>query len=159
MKTPDPEQPGAPHVDVSDIFDAFHEMASLALARFELRDSDADDPAGEPTFEDIVDQLELDLFLPACAHRLWRLHGVRMDPDEVGSFIHLHDHEGQLLHGAAGLFHSHAFAMYTESDVPNEVLSGDLLPRSRDSVRLILHGGEAAGGGRPRPKRTPLKVI
>jgi hypothetical protein len=162
MNLSDPEHPGAPLVDVSDLYDAFHEIALLLLARFEFQGVDPDDPAGEPTFEDVTDQLEVDLFLPACARRLWRQHGIHVDPDAIGSLIRLYDAGGEALHGAAGAFHSHAFIIYAAEDdhVPNEVLSGDLLPRSRQDVRLIVHGGESGGGRRPgAPRRPPLRVI
>jgi hypothetical protein len=145
-------------IEVSDLFDAFHALATHVLLNFEMRGELADEAEVEPTFDVLVDQLELDVFLPGCARRLFRLRGLRVEPDDVPRLLRLYDHEMQPLHGAAGTYHSHAFLLYANDDerVPNEVLSGDLLPRSRHDVRIVL---DTRLVDRPRSTRPALRLL
>jgi hypothetical protein len=154
----DPSGAPDPLIDVSDLYDAFHELANLVLRRFELLGAEAVDIDFEPGFDVLMDQLEIDVFLPACARRVWRLHGLRVDPDDVPRLIRLHDPDDSPLHGAAGSYHSHAFVLYAPDDdtVPNEVLSGDLLPRSRAEVRIFV---DTALISRPRSARPNLRLL
>jgi hypothetical protein len=147
-----------PLIEVSDLYDAFHEMANLVLREFELVGDDDQDAAFEPGFDVLIDQLELDVFLPGCARRIWRLRGLRVEPDDVPRLIRLYDHDEDPLHGAAGQYHSHAFVRYSPDDarVPNEVLSGDLLPRARDDVRLFA---DTRLISRPRASRPALRLL
>jgi hypothetical protein len=145
-------------IDVSDLFDALHALANHVLARFELRDAEVEEAGFEPSFDVLIDQLELDAFLPACARRLYRLRGLRVDPDDVPPLLRLYDHELEPLHGAAGVYHSHAFVQYSPDDdhVPNEVLSGDLLPRSRNDVAIYL---DTRLIDRPRGGKPNLRLL
>jgi hypothetical protein len=147
-----------PLIEVSDLYDAFHEMANLVLRNFELDGFDEEDTGFEPGFDVLIDQIELDLFLPACARRVWRLRGLRVEPDDVPRMVRLFDTEEEPLHGAAGQYHSHAFVQYSPDDdeVPNEVLSGDLLPRSRGDVRLFI---DTRHINRPRASRPALRLL
>jgi hypothetical protein len=147
-----------PLIEVSDLYDTFHEIANLVLRQFEFGSVDEDETGFEPGFDVLIDQLELDVFLPACARRIWRLRGLRVEADDVPRLIRLYDHEEDPLHGAAGQYHSHAFVQYStdDYDVPNEVLSGDLLPRSRSDVRLFV---DTALIDRPRATRPPLRLL
>jgi hypothetical protein len=152
------EQSDDPLIDVSDLFDAFHDLATHVLLHFELRGSTVDAAEVEPGFDVLIDQLALDVFLPGCARRLYRLRGLRVDPDDVPRLLRLYDHELEPLHGSAGAYHSHAFVLYSHDDehVPNEVLSGDLLPRARRDVRLFL---DTRLIGRPRGTRPTLRLL
>jgi hypothetical protein len=145
-------------IDVSDLYDAFHDLANLVLRRFELRGADDVDIEFEPGFDVLMDQLEIDVFLPACARRVWRLQGLRVEPDDVARLLRLHDADDASLHGAAGTYHSHAFVLYAPDDdsVPNEVLSGDLLPRSRAEVRIFV---DTSLISRPRSARPNLRLL
>lgn len=152
------ESSADPLIDVSDLFDAFHALATHVLLNFELRDAAVEHADVEPGFDVLIDQLELDAFLPACARRLYRLRGMRVDPDDVPRLLRLYDHELEPLHGAAGTYHSHAFLLYAPNDdrVPNEVLGGDLLPRSRSDVRILL---DTRLIDRPRSARPMLRLL
>ena len=147
-----------PLVEVTDLYDAFHEMANLVLREFEFIGADDEDSAFEPGFDVLIDQLELDVFLPGCARRIWRLRGLRIEADDVPRLVRLYDHDEEPLHGAAGQYHSHAFVQYSPDDdrVPNEVLSGDLLPRSRADVRLFA---DTRLIDRPRASRPALRLL
>lgn len=124
--------------DVSELFDGFHRMVSVLWEEFG-RESAADEEAEGVPFDEIVDQLEVDVFLPACARRLRERLQLSVDPDDVARYIRLHDTNGPVA-GASGRYHSHAFHPESiEGDVPNAVLPADLLPRSRTDVRLVLH--------------------
>ena len=99
-----------------------------------------------------MDQLEIDLFLPACALRLRQLEGARLEHDEVAARIRLMDEQGGALPGAAGRYHSHAFHPdAVQGDVPNAILAADLMVRDRASVTLALV--EAARGRAQRQRR------
>jgi hypothetical protein len=147
-----------PLIEVSDLYDAFHELANLVLRCFEFDGMDDEDSGFEPSFDVLIDQLELDVFLPGCGRRIWRVRGLRVEPDDVPRLIRLFDEDETPLHGAAGQYHSHAFVQYSAEDdeVPNEVLSGDLLPRSRQNVRLFI---DTRLIDRPRGTRPPLKLL
>lgn len=120
-------------VNVSDLFDAMHDMVSIAHARFGLADD------SEPSLSDFADQLEIDLFLPACARRVATIARRDVDPDEVGAMIRLRDQDGGIRAGAAGRYHSHGFDGHDEhGGVANEVLAANLLPRSRSEVELVV---------------------
>jgi len=147
-----------PRIEVSDLYDTFHEIANLVLRRFEFGSVEDDETGFEPGFDVLIDQLELDVFLPACARRVWRLRGLRIEPDDVPRLIRLYDQDEEPLHGAAGQYHSHAFVQYSfeDEEVPNEVLSGDLLPRSRGDIRLFI---DTALIDRPRATRPALRLL
>lgn len=148
-------------IDVSDMYDAFHVLATHVLTGFELNGEGSDDAGFDPGFDVLIDQLELDVFLPACSRRLHRLRGLRVEPDEITRMLRLYDRELEPLHGAAGAYHSHAFLLYSPGDsaVPNEVLSGDLLPRSRNDVSIFIDMRMLDSPRRSRPALRLLKVV
>ena len=123
--------------DVSDLFDGFHRLASVLWEEFGRAGAADEDAAGVP-FDELVDQLEVDVFLPACARRLRERLGRDVDPDDVPRYLRLHTADGPVP-GPGGRYHSHAFHPESlEGDVPNAVLPADLMPRDRASVRLVL---------------------
>jgi hypothetical protein len=65
-------------IEVSDLFDAFHSMANHVLVHFELRDADLDEAGVEPGFDVLIDQLEIDVFLTACARRVYLVRGCQV---------------------------------------------------------------------------------
>jgi hypothetical protein len=148
-------------IDVSDLYDAFHALANQVLTGFELNEEPGDEVEFEPSFDVLIDQLELDIFLPACARRLYRARGLRVEPDDVTRMLRLYDHGMEPLFGAAGMYHSHAFLRYAPQDrsVPNEVLSGDLMPRSRSDVGVFLDTRLLNGPRGTRPRLRLLKVL
>ncbi|CAN5769044.1 hypothetical protein BH23GEM9_BH23GEM9_22020 [soil metagenome] len=120
-------------INVSDLFDAFHEIAAIARTRFGV------DEASEPPLSDFLDQLELDLFLPACARRAAMITRRELDQDEVSGLIRLRERDGAIRDGAAGRYQGHGFEALDDSGaVPNEVMAANMLPRSRDEVDLII---------------------
>ncbi|HSJ13455.1 MAG TPA: hypothetical protein VK939_03515 [Longimicrobiales bacterium] len=123
-------------IDVSDLFDAFHRVAACVWREFG-RDADGDQDG--VSFDELIDQLEVDMFLPACARRARETLGIRVDPDEIGAHIALVDASGSAVSGGAGRYHSHAFhPLDPRGEVPDDVLAGNLLPRSRREVALLL---------------------
>lgn len=134
--------------DVSDLFDGFHRLASVLWREFGQA-SAADEEAEGVPFDELVDQLEVDVFLPACARRLRELLGLNVDPDDVAAHIRLHAGDAPIP-GAAGRYHSHAFHPESlEGDVPTAVLPADLMPRDRAGVRLVLEReGRVSGSAR-----------
>src|SRR3990172_8992011 len=115
-------------VDVTDTFDAFHRVVAALWREFGaelVAAADDDDAIG---FDDLVDQLEVDLFLPACARRLREATGENADPDDVARRIRLGTDGGEALPGAAGRYHSHAFPPESVTgDVPAAILTGNLM--------------------------------
>jgi hypothetical protein len=119
-------------VNVSDLYDGFHQVAELATGLFGLG-ADTD-----PPLEEFLDQLELDLFLPACARRAAMVARRDLDPDEVADLIRLRERDGSIRPGAAGRFHSHGFDSPGADGETNMVIAGNLLARSRSEVELIV---------------------
>ena len=149
---------GAP-LDVTELYDAFHDVAQQIWRRFGFqRAAGHEHPMLEPSFDEIVDQLEVDLFLPACARRAFHERGTLIDPEDVPDLLFLKEEGGVELEGAAARYHSHAFHPAEGSpDVPNEILAGNLMPLPREGVTLLLVPDAAReDGGRRRPD---LRVI
>lgn len=147
-------------LDVTELYDAFHAVADLIWARFGFERAVGNEhPMLEPAYDEIIDQLEVDLFLPACARHAYHERGVLIDPEDVPGLIFLRDAHGTELVGAAARYHSHAFHPITGSaTVPNEILAGNLMPRQRREVVLLLD--PAAAREDPGGKRRPdLRVI
>lgn len=126
------------HVDVSDLFDAFHRVATTVWLEFGRPAAATDDEASVP-FDELMDQLEVDMFLPACARRAREALGIDIDADEIGAHILLADASGTVPPGSAGRYHSHAFhPLDLDGPVPEDVLAGNLLTRPRRELRLLL---------------------
>ena len=117
--------------DVSDLFDAFHRIAQHIWTDFGFAVDDE-------SWDDIIDALELDLFLAGCANRLSNATGETLEPDEIPPRIRLF-RDGEEVVGAGGQYHSHAFYPDPDTnDIPNAVLTGNLMSRSRDGVALMI---------------------
>ena len=98
----------------------------------------------------------MDLFLPSCARRLQQRTGRQLEPDDIAARIRLVDERGVQLPGSAGSYHSHAFHPESRSgDVPNAILTADLMVRDRAAVTLALVDDER---GRERKARRELPV-
>jgi hypothetical protein len=128
-------------MDVSDLYDSFHAIAASIWRDF---GASVDDES----WDDIIDSLEHDLFLAACAHRAAGGMVVEaeddegdvggLDPDEMPARIRLMM-DGKDIPGASGQYHSHAFYPDPETgDVPNAVMTGNLLARLRPEITLVI---------------------
>jgi hypothetical protein len=144
-------------IDVSDLFDGFHRLAACLWQEFGRAAAAAPDEQGI-SFDDLVDQLEIDVFLPACARRAREELGLQLDADDIGAHIILVDASGTAVPGGAGRYHSHAFhPPGPEGDVPPHVLAANLLPRPRSDVTLLLVAEPPERrADRPRARGLPL---
>lgn len=139
-------------LDVTDIFDGFHKVVTVLWREFGGLLNAGSAEAEGVGFDELVDQLEIDLFLPACARRLLETTGEVVDPDEIAARIRLSAASGELLPGAGGRYHSHAFhPESSRDDVPNAVLTADLMTVRRAGVRLLV--GPAAEWRRASSRR------
>lgn len=144
-------------VDVTDTFDAFHRLVSVLWREFGPALSGSDPDEGGIGFDELVDQLELDVFLPACAHRLREATGEVAEPDELAARILLVPEAGEAWPGPTGRYHSHAFHPESlASDVPNAVLTENLMSLERSGLRLQV--GPPPAPGRRRGTRRNLPV-
>lgn len=143
-------------IDVSDLFDAFHRVAECLWREFG-RDAAGDEES--VPYDELIDQLEMDVFLPACARRAREQLGLDVDADDIGAHILLVDASGRATPGGAGRYHSHAFhPRDLEGDVPAEILAGNLLPRTRAEVALLLvREPPAQAPSGPRPAQLPVR--
>lgn len=120
-------------INVSDLYDAFHDMMTLARSRFGMNDET------EPSLADFADQLEVDLFLPACARRAAMIARRDIDHNDIADLIHLREADGTIRPGAAGRYQSHGFDEVDENGVvPNDILAGNMLRRDRAEVELVI---------------------
>ncbi len=122
-------------IDVSDLYDAFHGIAQSIWRDFGT-------VVDDESWDDIIDSLEQDLFLAACAQRIgsaqYTEDDAYIEPDEIPARIRLVA-GGVELPGAQGQYHSHAF--YPDPDtgvVPNAVMTENLMSRSREGVSLVI---------------------
>ena len=128
-------------IEVTDIFDAFHEVAQTMWARCEFRGgSEGPAAAIRPLYDELLDQLERDLFWAACARRLAKRIDRAVSPDEIPALLRLHDPRGFPISGPAGEYQTHAFDHATPEDetVLNEVIPGTMAPQPRAEVRIFL---------------------
>ena len=139
-------------LDVTDTFDAFHRVVTTLWREFGIALA-ADTSDDSASFDDLVDQLELDLFLPVCARRLRNLTGESVEPEGIAARLRLIDETGEPLPGAAGQYHSHAFHPDgPEADVPNAILTAALMSLPRSGLRLQL-------GPPPEPRRFSSRLM
>jgi hypothetical protein len=146
-------------VDVSDVFDGFYRVVATLWREFgdTFAAPDRDEAAEEAlSFDELADQLEVDLFFPACARRLHAATGERLDPDDVAPRLRLVAETGEPLPGPAGRYHSHAFhPPGPQNDVPCAVLAGNLMSVPRAGIRIQLDTGPQQ---RVRDSRRQLPV-
>ncbi len=130
-------------VEVSDLFDSLHELAVIIWTRFLFRGGV---PREHPNFDDVTRGLEVEVFFPACARRLWQAAGITIPHDEVEDMLRLHNLSGAPLEGMAAEYHMNGFDWGTpmSETVQNQVVGGDGMPRPRTEVRLFLHAPDAA---------------
>jgi hypothetical protein len=134
-------------IDVSDLYDAFHAIAQSIWRDFGMAVDDE-------SWDDIIDSLEQDLFLAACAQRLAAGSEEVLEPDEMPARIRLMS-AGAEVPGAPGQYHSHAFYPDDESGVvPNAVMTGNLMSRDRADVTLVIapHGAARRTRGAQLPQ-------
>lgn len=139
-------------LDLTDTFCAFHRVVAVLWREFGPVLAEAPGTEDMASFDELVDQLELDLFLPACARRLQRATGEVADPDEIAARIRLVRESGEPLTGAGAQYHSHAFHPGSlQDDVPIAVLAANLMSLPLPGIRLVL--GEVEGQPRPALRR------
>ena len=133
-------------LDVTDLFVAFHNIAQSIWRDFGFAVDDE-------SWDDIIDALEMDLFLSACVHRLLSATSEALEPDEVPQRIRLIK-DGAEVVGGGGQYHSHAFYPDPDTnDVPCAVMTGNLMSRSLPDVRLVITPGVLRI--RPRGRQLP----
>ena len=118
-------------IDVSDLYDSFHAIAQSIWRDFGFAVDDE-------SWDDIIDSLEMDLFLAGCAQRIMNETQESLEPDEIPGRIRLIDEDGKVVPGSGGQYHSHAFYPEEDGVVPNAVMTANLMSRSRDDVTLLI---------------------
>lgn len=142
-------------LDVTDAFDAFHRVVAVLWREFGAALALAEPDDDLASFDDLVDQLEVDLFLPTCARMMRQATGELVNPDEIAARIQLLSDNGEPLPGAAGRYHSHAFHPDSlQGDVPNAILTANLMSLPRAGLRLQLGPAQE----RRAPSRRNLPV-
>lgn len=116
-------------IDISDLYDAFHACAVM------MHDTFGFGVDTVPAFDEIVDQLELDVFLTAIAIRLANIAGD-VDPEDIPPLLRVREKSGEIRSGAAGTYHAHGFEPGPDG-VANRVIPGNLVPRNRSDVDLV----------------------
>lgn len=127
-------------MDITTLFDSFHRLAQTLWTEFgpALAPEMADEEDAEViSYDELLDQLEMDVFLLAVARSYRVATGVRLEPEDVAARIRLHGPDGPVP-GVAGQYHSHAFHPESLSgDVPRAVLTADLM--ARELADFTLH--------------------
>ena len=118
-------------IDVSDLYDAFHACAVMMHETFGFG------AHTQPSFEEIVDQLELEVFLTAIAIRVMNIAG-EIDPDDIPPLLRVREKSGEVRSGAAGAYHSHGFEPDDDGRVANRIIPGNLVARDRSDVDLVI---------------------
>lgn len=132
-------------IEVSDLYDSFHQIAEVLFTQGEFPDGADCLPAKlGPRFDELVDQLEADFFFAACARRLLKTTGLPVQTDGIHKMLNICNMDGELLKGSAAQYHSHAFdydwgTPYDRKHVRNFVICGGLEPRPRPDVRIFLY--------------------
>jgi hypothetical protein len=134
-------------VEVTDLYDAFHELAELLWQRFAFQGRRQGQPGQiGPCFDELIDQLELDLFFAACARGVWAEAEVKLDLEEIKGKLQVCDRDLNVREGTRGQYHSHGFDWSSgrETAVENLVIAGDLVGDRREDVRLFVLVDSAA---------------
>jgi hypothetical protein len=129
-------------IDVSDLYDAFHACAVILHGKLGFG------MHTEPSFEEIVDQLELEVFLTAIAIRLANIAGD-VDPDDIPPLLRVREKSGEIRSGAAGTYHSHGFEPDEDGHVANRITPGNLVSRDRSEVDLVVSFRRDAASRQP----------
>ena len=121
-------------------------MADAIWRRFHYRRLSAQDPDADPPYGELLDLLQADVFLPACARRALAEREVTLDPDEIHDRLRLVRVRGPALAGLGARFHNHAFDLGEpyEEGIENHLMSGDGTVHARPEVRLVLLTGDDA---------------
>jgi len=128
-------------VEVSDIFDAYHEIIYTCWRHGQFRGNPSTTTTFVGTrFDELVDLLEVDFFLSACSRRLLEAGGPRIEPGALLASLWVTNSQGQRLAAEAGAYHSSGFdwGKPQDDEVQCEVVSGDLISRPRTEVRLFI---------------------
>jgi hypothetical protein len=131
-------------VEVSDLYDDFHEIASLCWRHFEFPTSPNDLTLKLGlSFDDLMDYLEFNLFFAGCSRRLANISGIIISPDKIHEMLRLYDVNGKKLEGTASEYQGHAFDIDRPDNdnknmVGNIVMGGDLSVWERSEVRIFL---------------------
>ena len=133
-------------IEVSDIFDAFHQIAQIIWSMGEFQGSLADKNWQKSnrigvSFDGLVDNLEQDFFGGACARRVFLQSGKNITSDEAINRLRLHDIQGNILPDEEMRFSNNAFDWGSPEDaeVDNSIIGGNSVPVSRQEVRLFIH--------------------
>ena len=134
-------------IDVSDLYDAFHAIAQSIWRDFGFAVDDE-------SWDDIIDALEMDLFLAGCVQRIMNATSESPEPDEIPARIRLVTEKGDAVPGAGGQYHSHAFYPEDTGEVPNAIMTENLMSRARAGVKLIIadQGAQARRRGAQLPQ-------
>jgi hypothetical protein len=130
-------------IDVSDIYDAFFDVAKAIWDRCEYKNTDWRDASFVgPPLSDLLDYLEEKVFLSACARRYQSRHGRKVTTMELLKLLRVVDASGVPLAGIVSRYHSYGFDWFLSDDIApvleNCVIAGDSLPRKRSDVRLVM---------------------
>jgi hypothetical protein len=125
-------------IEVSDLFDSFHEIAVIVWQRFLFKGGV---PQDQPHFDGVTRAIEVDVFFAECARRVAETTAATIAYHGLDEFLRLHDSDGKMLDGVASEYHTCGFDWGSpDSDtIVNQVLGGDLIPRTRPDVRLFVH--------------------
>lgn len=128
-------------VEVSDLYDAFFQIAQILWAHGEF---DAKDPVTRcigPSYDEMLDELEIDFFLAACIRRLGKATNHWFRPGQVRRRLKLHGAAGEMLPEPEWRYQGQSFhhEEALEAEIQNSVLAGDLRLRWRSATRIFLH--------------------
>lgn len=131
-------------IEVSDLFDAYHAMIDIAWKHGLFR--------GNPSYQnpdfvgvmfyELDDALEVDFFFSACARRLVKTTGEKIQPEDIRQRLIIADMNGEPLSGKDAEYISSAHDWGTPNDEApeNAVICAKQTSHPRSSIRLYLKG-------------------
>src|SRR5258708_38682659 len=93
-------------IEVSDLFDSFHEVAVLIWQRFLFKGGV---PQDQPHFDGVTRAIEVDVFFAACARRVTETAGATIPYESLDEFLRIHDSDGKMLEGVSSEYHTCGF--------------------------------------------------
>jgi hypothetical protein len=135
-------------IEVSDLYDAFHQVAVLCWKHFKFPTSPNDIHLRVGlAFDDLMDYLEWNVFYAGCSRRIAKRVGIIVPPENIRRLLCLCDGAGAPFEGSASEYHGHAFDVDRPNNdnlnvVENILMGGDLSVWARSDVRLFVNSND-----------------
>lgn len=129
-------------IEVTDIFEAFYRVMGLIWDKPDFR---TQGPQKIPSFADYWSDLEAylheNLFLAACARRLYKSTGIELSAQQIQKHLEVCDSTGRRRPGNSGIYYGSGFdwGKPTDETVAPLIIAADMVGNNLEDTRLFLN--------------------